>query len=421
MPFAPELPDQLEARGLRDTMMEAGQYLHGLRQKPEDARGDGYDADVRSAVGFINDYDDVLKALEAGEARAALQDVVAGSGPLGAHFGEIAEMRSPGEQVVASDGYAEATATGEFRSGFRSFEIDSPLLPVEGRALVDTSNAGVFRPVGQPLAPNVRQRRLFIRDVLNTQGTGLSSIPYIRESMPAGNETGASGAATTAEGAAKSEVTMGWTQADAPVRKITAWVPATSEILDDAPTLMGYINNRLTYLLALREELQIIAGDGSAPNLRGILSTSGLQEQAFTATDPMVTIGLAIAAVENVDGEPDGIVVHPTSFWTWVTTRQAEQFEGNSAAGYGAPFGAPPSTLWGLTAIRSRSVTVDEPIIGSWRLGASLFDRQRSTIMVGNQHSDYFTTNKVAVVAEERVALAVHRPDFFCRAICHEA
>ena len=71
-----------------------------------------------------------------------------------------------------------------------------------------------------------------------------------------------------AEGVAKPEVVMQFVSDDAPVRKIAAWIPITTEIADDAPTLRGYIDTRLAYMLALREELEILSGNGISPDLR---------------------------------------------------------------------------------------------------------------------------------------------------------
>jgi HK97 family phage major capsid protein len=52
-------------------------------------------------------------------------------------------------------------------------------------------------------------------------------------------------------------------------------------------------------------------------------------------------------------------------------------------------------------------------LVGSFRLGATLFDRMAATVRTSDSHSDYFVANKVAILIEERIALAVHRPDFF--------
>jgi hypothetical protein len=176
--------------------------------------------------------------------------------------------------------------------------------------------------------------------------------------------------------------------------------------------LQGYINNRLTYSLAVREELQILNGSGASPQLKGILNFSGVQTQSFVTGDQAGTLGMAIGKIEAVDGEPDAIAIEPITYWTMVTSRHSTQFD--NGYGSGAPFGTPASNPWGLPTIRSRAVAANTAIVGSWRMGATLFDRMQTQVRIGNQHSDFFTTNKVAILAEERVALAVHRADFFC-------
>jgi HK97 family phage major capsid protein len=403
MPFAPALTDAPDATEVRSHLMAAGDYLRDLRCKSADDRGDGYDTDVRSAVTFIKDWDPVLSAWERGAAPELRK------GPEAALFGDERgrDRRSVGEIVIGDEKYGEFAKSGQSGARFHELEVRGSLLDREARALLDsTGGAANFIPVGQPIPPRVRERRLFVRDLVSVQDTGLDSVPYIRESHA--SETGA---AKTAEGGAKSEVSMNWTPDDAPVRKITAWIPATTEIIDDAPTLQGYINNRLAYLLAVREEDNLLNGNGTSPNLKGVTQFAGVQSQAFT-TDILITLGLAMGKIENVDGEPDGVAINPTDFWAAITSRHADSFDGAGSV-TPLPFGAAPSTLWGVPAVRTTSVAAGGAILGCWRMGATLFDRQRTTIRVGNQHSDFFTTNKVAILCEERVALAVHRPDYF--------
>jgi HK97 family phage major capsid protein len=249
---------------------------------------------------------------------------------------------------------------------------------------------------------------------MNVQTTGLANVPYIREGHS--GEAISEGGGFTAEGSSKNEVAMDWTQQDAPVRKITAWLPMTTEAIEDAPTLRGYIDGRLVYLIDVSEEEAILAGPGTGVTIRGILNHSGLQEATYTA-DIVAGLGLAVGAVEDHDGAADGIVMRPTDYWTTVTSRHSTQFDGGAAGlgGTALPFTAQSANLpmWGLPVVRSRSCPADTAIVGAFRQAATLFDRMRTTIRVGTQHSTYFVENKVAVVAEERLALAVHRPDLF--------
>lgn len=402
--FKPVLPDRPTAAHYREQLMAAGEYLHGLRSVAESDRNDSWKADVASVTSFIREADPILTALERSAPPAnhgplgALQPSNPGGESFGALFTEADQFRNAGPVGWGASRNVEMEMRGSLFSHNPQFRVDS-----------GASSGGPFLPQApNPIGPRVRQMRLFIRDVLDVAETGLASVPYIRETNPAASEYGAS---AVAEGNAKPEQTMAWSLDEAPVRKIAAWVTVTSEIIDDAPTLRSYIDGRLAYLLAVREEANVLNGDGNAPNLKGILQYSDLQ--TASGSDEPVVLGTAIGKIEAVDGDPDGIVMNPTDYWTMITTRNANQFDG---AGTGSlPYTNAPGGVWGLPVIRSRAVAAGTGIVGSWRLGATLFDRMQTRIVVGNQHSDYFVNNKIAVLAEERVALAVHRPDFFVK------
>lgn len=410
MPFQATLSEQPTASEVRDQLHAAGEYAHGLMQMAPEQRGQGYRDDVRSAVDFINTYDPIYSAFERFEAAQ-----VTASAPAAATLPlSNQQFRTAGDLLTTDEGYERSVRqTGYFGANYFQHELRGSLFAHndEFRATVDstTGQAGVWRPVGQPADAPVRYRarRMFLRDLLAVQGTGLSSVPYIREVNAAALEGGAS---AVAEASAKPEVALAFAQDDAPVRKIAAWIPATEEALMDAPTLRGYIDTRLAYMLAIREEALILNGSGTAPEIKGLLQFT-VQTRAAGADVP-TTLGMAIGDIEMVDGEPDAIVMNPLKFWTAVTTRYANQFDG----GFGAtaiPYGNAPAGFWGLPTIRTRALSLNQAIVGNFALGATLFDRMQTTIKVGNQHSDWFTKNMIAILAEERVALAVHRPDFF--------
>jgi hypothetical protein len=422
MPNLAPLSERPTIEEVRSRLLEAGHDYAGLRRVAPDQRTESYANDIRALAQFIPDADLILTALERGS--PVLPDPGTGILPLGARPGEAAlgvaaDYRSTGQVFTADENYQRFA--GSHQSGTTYFEVTmqesafrGTPLPAgpQSRATVTSAvpGGGVLRPVGDPIPPTPRRMRFFLRDLLNVQNTTLAEIPYIREVAPTATEYGAS---AVAEGTAKPEVVLDWSLDSAPVRKIAAWVPVTSEIIDDAPTLMGYIDGRLAYLLAVREEWEVLRGDGTIPHLKGILSYTEVQTQAFSA-DRMTSIGLAIGKIEAVDGDADGLAMHPTDFWAMVTSRFANNFDGGGggALPYTQAGGLNP---WGLGTVRSRALTANQAIVGSWQLGATLWDRLNTTIRVGNQHSDFFVNNKVAVLAEERVALSVHRPDFFVK------
>ena len=412
----PTLP--VSSEDLFQRCVELGDRYREIRDTHENRRGDTWEADRRKAAQELleanGEFDVAVKLERYAFERAAYDYLAAQPAPNGqgargpqAAFADLGiDTRTPGELFVESRGDRMRIDEGD--------EIHVRNL-LTGTSL-GTSGSHAFVPVGTPLyTPQVnRTRRLFVRDLLSVQQTGLASVPYIRELNAATNETGAS---AVSEASAKPEVTMEFETADAPIRKIAAWLTATMEAIEDAPTLRGYIDTRLSYMLMLREEAQVIgvgAGGGNAPNIKGILDfTTTIQTASGELYDGAAS---AFGKIENVDGDPDGIVVNPLDYWSAVADRHNTFYDGAVNGGIGgAPYGEPPQTVWGVPVVRSRSVASGTAIAGSWRLGATLFEREGPTIRTTDSHASLFISNTWVILAEERIGLAVHRPDFFVK------
>ena len=60
-------------------------------------------------------------------------------------------------------------------------------------------------------------------------------------------------------------------------------------------------------------------------------------------------------------------------------------------------------------------MTVDKFLTGAFQLGAQIFDREDANVEISTEDSDNFRKNLVTVRAEERLALAVYRPEAFVK------
>jgi hypothetical protein len=78
------------------------------------------------------------------------------------------------------------------------------------------------------------------------------------------------------------------------------------------------------------------------------------------------------------------------------------------------PFGMGPNTLWGIPRVTSFALSGNQVIAGDFRY-AIWYDRERDTIRSSDSHADFFTSNKVAVLAETRGLAAVLYPGAFRR------
>lgn len=418
MPALPVLTKDSTLADVRNAQVDAARTLIELRSVPTDKRGETHDADLRQVANFITDGDLIERALTAGERAAKAQaeaDLEARNKAKGgrgkrADGVDESESRSMGRQATEGESF-EAWNTSGRRGPFVT----------EVRNLIGDFSAGAYASTGQPWLPvgspvmapgSIQRRRIYLRDIMSVQPTGLKVVPYVREQNQTTNETGAQ---MTAEGSAKSEVTATFENYSAIIEKITAWIPVTDEVMSDAPTLRGYIDTRLAYMLDIREEAQVLSGNGTSPNLLGLDNVPNIQTQGAVAGDLPATIGQAIGKVENVDGAANGVVLNPLDYWTATTKRYATQFDNGFGQGT-APGTADGNITWGLPAVRTRGVATTVAYVADWQQGATIFDREQTTIKVGDQHNDYFIRNLQVVLAEKRVGVAWHRPNLFVKA-----
>jgi HK97 family phage major capsid protein len=103
-----------------------------------------------------------------------------------------------------------------------------------------------------------------------------------------------------------------------------------------------------------------------------------------------------------------GHVMHPTD-WARIETLK----DGEGRYIIGNPQGSVQPTLWGLPVVTTQSIAVDKFLTGAFKLGAQVFDRWTARVEVATENEDDFIKNLVTVLAEERIALAVYRPEAF--------
>lgn len=207
----------------------------------------------------------------------------------------------------------------------------------------------------------------------------------------------------------------------APVRTIAHFEVAHRNVLEDEPTLRGIIDNELLYGLRLTEDDQILNGNGSGSNLTGIRNVSGVQTLNWSAGvvgDTRIdAIRRGITKSLLAYYEPTGIIMHPNDMEDIELTKDDEN---RHIMVMSVSIGA-EARLWRLPIVSTPAITEGKVLIGSFGVGATLYDRMEGTIRVAEQHSDFFVRNAVAVLAEERIALAVKRPESFVEVTLNNA
>ena len=273
----------------------------------------------------------------------------------------------------------------------------------------DGSAGALLVPDRQPGIVTPPERRLTIRDLLTPGQTSSNAIQYIRET----GFTNSAATPTETAGTTKPQSEIKFAAVNSAVSTIAHWVLATRQILDDAPQLRSYIDGRLLYGLGYVEDNQLLNGGGTGTDLHGIYTQATAFSTPTTLPAPVTKIDiirLAMLQAFLAEFPPTGVVMHPTD---WATIELVKDTTGRHIIGN--PQDGTNPRLWRLPVVETPAMTVDKYLVGAFKLGAQIFDREEANVEISTEDSDNFRKNLVTILAEERVALAVYRPQAFVK------
>lgn len=315
------------------------------------------------------------------------------------------EYKSMGQRVVESEGFKGMDSSA--RKGMRIQMERKDLMNVTGTvgAGASSSNSlvGSSRQVGIIAAP---QRVMTIRDLLMPGQTDAGSIEYVVETGFTNN------AGMQVEGATKGKSDITFNLKTANVRTIAHFFKASRQLLDDAKGLASYIDGRAQYGLRLKEEQQLLSGDGTGANILGILP----QATAFVANAGVTVVGptgidrlrLAILQAMLAEYPASGFVLNPID---WAGIELTKDAEGRYLISSPQDAGTP--RLWGLPVAQTQAMAANNFLTGAFDIAAQIFDRMEIEVLLSTENADDFERNMCTIRAEERLALAVYRPEAF--------
>ena len=255
--------------------------------------------------------------------------------------------------------------------------------------------------------------RLTIADLLGQGTLSGNAISYFVEGALEGAFT------TVAETGAKPQLHVADpTTVTDTLKKLAGFIKLSDEMIEDLDFLVSEINIRLLYELARTEEVQLLQGDGTGSNLRGLLNRSGIQTEVRGSTaagDNMAdTIFRAMTKVQTGSGlDADGLVINPLDYQNLRLSRDANgQYFGGGfftgQYGVGGIMEQPP--VWGLRTVVTPAIAQGTALVGAFSQAATVYRKGGVRVESTNSHANDFTSNLVTVRAEERLALAVRRP-----------
>lgn len=297
------------------------------------------------------------------------------------------EKRSIGQQFAGSDAIKGMQADNS--SARARVEVKNTLLSNANNALpqqVDRVVGGAFKP-------------LTVYGTLPHAPASSNSVEGLRETSFTNN------AAEVSEGAAKPESSLVFGPWDFPVRTIAHWIKVSKNLLADSAAIAAYIDNRLTYGVMERVDQQLLIGNGTSPNLSGILDSGNYTVYTPATGDSLIdAIGRAKWQLWAAGWIPNLVYVNPAD---WATIELAKGTDGHYL--YGIPGLTIARNPFDVQVVPSPFVPAGQFAIGAFNRAVTIWDREGVTVEAGFVNDD-FTKNLVTLRAEMRMALEITIP-----------
>jgi hypothetical protein len=358
-----------------------------------------------------------------------------GQPAAGAQPAEERDTRSWGQRFVESDqvkdysgrGKSQPFEVGSFYGKHQAQHRDG-MGPQEVRAIIQTGAfpADYISPTMVPGFFRGDDLMGSLRDVLINGQTDSDAILFFRELAFTNNAAGVPQATNTSAAAetpvnasVKPESALTFEQATAPVVTIAHWIPITRQTLQDASQMQTYVEQRLLDGLRLVESDQLLNGNGTN-DLTGLLNTADVQDldqtyftgaavnDAGQDNENFNRILRAKTLIRTVGrARANFVVLNPADLEDFLTATDGDRqylgagpFTGNSIA-----------NLWGLRVVEDENLTEGSALVGDGRM-AAVWDRMQAQILI-DTIDDQFIRNMLTILAEERLALTVFRPQAF--------
>ncbi|HHG0495187.1 TPA: phage major capsid protein [Klebsiella pneumoniae] len=306
-------------------------------------------------------------------------------------------VESVGQQVIS----AEALKT--FASSIDSGKRVS--IPVKAATISTDIPDGVVEPQRLPGIDTAPKQRLFIRDLIAPGRTSSPAIFWVQQTGFTNN------AAVVPENTQKPYSDIQFATKITPVTTVAHLFKASKQILDDFAQLQSTIDAEMRYGLKFVEEQEILFGDGTGAHLDGIVPQASAFNPAFQVEQQngIDDLRLAMLQAQLARFPASGHVLH---FIDWAKIELTKDSLGRYILANPAALTGP--TLWGLPVVATEAAQfLGKFLTGAFNAGAQIFDREETNVVISTENSDDFEKNMITIRCEERLALAVKRPEAF--------
>lgn len=252
----------------------------------------------------------------------------------------------------------------------------------------------------------IASRAVRLLDIVSRRAATSNIISWVYQA----NKDGSAG--QTGEGLAKNQIDFDLVVASESIKKTTAYIKVSTEMLDDIDFIESEIRNELTRELLKAVEAGVYSGNGLTVNLNGIYTVAtafaaGTFANTVDNANEVDVLTVAINQIEIANQErPNYIMMHPSDVTKLMVTKlsSTDKRYVDRLIQVGSSL-----TLDGIPIVKTTLVTVGQYLVGDFNK-ALLYEKGGLNITIGLDGDD-FTKNLRTIIAEWRGAMVVKNND----------
>lgn len=282
-----------------------------------------------------------------------------------------------------------------------------------------STNFGAQSRADIVMAPN---RMTHVRSLLNVYPAGPGTDFYFMRENGAGegsiaptSEATAAATPTTQATGLKPQFDLDLVEASVKFETIAGWMLMSRRAMNNIPGLIGYLQRRVPEKMLNAEDAQILYGNGTSPNIKGILTSGN-----FVAGSAAGATVLAEKIINDMSLFEDtyerlatGIILRPADYYNFFKNKAAGSGEYDLPDGFTFVNGV--LYILGVPVAKTTALTTNDYAIGDFDNGADLLIQEAMRLEFFEQDGTNVRTNQVTLRVEETIALPVYGSDYFVK------
>lgn len=355
---------------------------------------------VKTSVSVVKDELDTIKgefnemkkkngALKVTESQKSLQDVIA-------------------ENVEKN----HDTIQKFIRKEIKEFGMDLGAFNQKAVADVSTANVTGGTVWGAQYKPGIitnPNQITHIRQLLSVSPAGPGTDYYFMKE----NGAGEGAPAPVAEAATASQFDVDLVESSVKFEQISGFMVASNKSLNNIPGFVSFLQKRIPEKLMDVEDAQILYGDGSTPNIKGILTAGNYTAgSAAGATALVEKIINDLSTLEDTHKRlANGIAMRPADYYTFFKNKASGS--GEYDLPQGVVFVNGVLYILGVPVAKTTALTTNDYVVGDWNMGAELLVQEGLALEFFREDGNNVRKNQVTIRIQETIALPVYGSNYF--------